>query len=179
MKHSVGRWRQGDGARIVGICRSHFRLQGLAFALSAQLVILTGDFVQAEDRPSGPILSACRVPIPMRQVWKESPETKKGYTFILAATRFKFTGAYDRALEQIDQAVKVDPTNPRFYAERGAARAANHQLSQRPRVRPSHRGDRPIDQIGSHLPGRLQCERRCVRTERPARPRHGRLRPRD
>jgi TPR repeat len=123
-RHSVGRWRQGRGARTIGVCRAHFRLQGLSFALSAQLIILgvTGDLAQAEDPPSAKILSACRVPPPgaLGEIRKPSLETKKGVTFILAATRFKFTGAYDGAIEQIDQAIKLDPTNPRFYAERGA-----------------------------------------------------------
>jgi tetratricopeptide (TPR) repeat protein len=102
----------------------------MALALAAQLVILgvTGDPARAED----PILSACRVPprAALGEIRKESPESKQAYTFILAATRFKFTGDYDHAIEQIDQAIKLDPENPRFYAARGAARRANHQLSE-------------------------------------------------
>src|ERR1700724_61232 len=107
LRHSVSPRRQSDGIR-----RTHFPFRRLAFALSAQLVILgvTGDLAQAEDPPLGQILSACRVPprAALGEIRKESPESKKGYTFILAATPFKFTGAYDRAIEQIDQAIKLD-----------------------------------------------------------------------
>jgi tetratricopeptide (TPR) repeat protein len=106
----------------------------LAFALSTCLAILggTGELARAEDPLSGKILSACRIPprAAFGEIRKPSPETKKGYTFILAATRFKFTGDYDRAIEQIDEAIKADPANPRFYSERGVARGANHQLRE-------------------------------------------------
>ena len=49
---------------------------------------------------------------------------------MLAATRFKFTGDYDHAVEQIDQAIKLDPANPRLYSERGAVRGANYQFRE-------------------------------------------------
>ena len=49
---------------------------------------------------------------------------------MLAATRFKFTGDYDQAIEQIDQAIKADPANPRFYADRGVTRGANQQFRE-------------------------------------------------
>ena len=110
----------------------------LAFALSAGLTILggMGELARAEDPLSGKILSACRVPprAAFGEIRKPSPETKNGYTFMfmLAATRFKFTGDYDRAIEQIDQAIKADPANPRFYSARGVARilTSGHLLSR-------------------------------------------------
>jgi tetratricopeptide (TPR) repeat protein len=109
-------------------------IRQLVFALSACLTVLgvTGDLARAEDPLSGKILSACRVP-PREaygEIRKPSPESKKGYPFILAATRFKFTGDYDQAIEQIDQAIKLDPANPRFYSERGIVRGANHQFRE-------------------------------------------------
>src|SRR5688572_9592846 len=118
-KHCMSLRQQNFGARIVGIPRTHLPLRRVVLALAAQLVILsvTGDLARAEDPPSGKTLSACRVPprAALGEIRKETPESKKGYTFILAATRFRFTGAYDRAIEQIDQAIKLDPENPRFY----------------------------------------------------------------
>jgi tetratricopeptide (TPR) repeat protein len=108
--------------------RQTVSVRQLIFALSACLAILgvTADPARAEN----PILSACRVSpsATLGGVRKDSPESKKAYPFILAATRFRFTGDYDHAIEQIDQAIKLDPENPGFYAARGAARRANHQL---------------------------------------------------
>src|SRR3981189_276170 len=62
MKHSVGRWRQGDGAHIIDVPRTCFTLRGVAFALSAQLVFLgvAGGVAHAEDRPIQ-VFSACHV----------------------------------------------------------------------------------------------------------------------
>src|SRR4051812_28868596 len=109
-------WQQRYAAPIVGASRTNFPLRHLALALSIQLSILgvTGDPARAQD-PSGKILSACRIPPrdALGEIRKPSPETKKGYPFILAATRFRFEGAYDRVIEQIDQAINLDPTNPR------------------------------------------------------------------
>src|SRR5438046_2626067 len=115
-------WQQSYAARIFGVSRPGFPLRRLAFALSIPLVILgpTRDPARSSDLPYGDILSACRIPPreALGEIRKPSPETKNGYTFILAATRFRFEGAYDRVIEQIDQAINLDPTNPRFYAER-------------------------------------------------------------
>jgi tetratricopeptide (TPR) repeat protein len=132
--NSVSPRQKSYGARIVGVSRTDFPLRQLAFALSAQLIIVgvTGDLARAEGPPSGKVFSACRVP-PREaygEVRKPTPENRKGYTFILAATRFKFEGAYDRVIEQVDLAINVDPTNPILYIERGAARTANHQLRE-------------------------------------------------
>src|SRR5947209_20000918 len=103
LKYLVG-WRQRrHDAFAFGVFRRHFRLRGLALALFTQLVIVSAarDLAQADEQPPAKILSACRVP--PREAYgdirKVSPETKKGYKFILAATPFKFTGAYERAIE--------------------------------------------------------------------------------
>jgi len=127
-------WKTSYAARIVGASRTDLPLRRLMLALSILLILLgvTGDPARAEDPPSGKTLSACRIPPreALGDLRKPSPESKKGYTFILAASRFKFEGAYDRVIEQIDQAINIDPTNPRFYAERATARSADHQVSK-------------------------------------------------
>ena len=127
-------WQRSYAPRIAGVSRTDFPLRRLVLAVSILLVIpaATGHPARAQDSPSGKTFSACRIAPreALGDIRKPSPETKKGYTFILAATRFKFEGAYDRVIEQIDQAINLDPTNPRFYAERATARAADHQLSK-------------------------------------------------
>src|ERR1700730_12539714 len=101
----------------------------LAFALLVQLVTVSavGDFAQAQNPM---IFSACRVPprAAFGEIRLNTAESRKAYTFVLAATRFKFVGDYDHAIEQINQAVNVDPENPRLYLERGAAYAANREF---------------------------------------------------
>ena len=103
--------------------------------LSVCLTILgvTGDPARAEN----PILSACRIPprAALGEIRKESPESKKAYTFILAATRFRFTGDYDHAIEQIDQAIKLGSRKPR--------------LLRRARRRPS--GEPPVKRSDGRL----------------------------
>src|SRR5689334_15621750 len=107
-------WRQySSNTRVVEIRRAHIPLWQIVLVLAAQFVILgvTVDLAQAEEPPAGRTLSPCRVapPAALGGIRKPSPESKKAYTFILAATSLRFTGAYDRAIEQIDQAIKLDP----------------------------------------------------------------------
>ena|ERR1700730_7492106 len=86
----------------------------LAFALLVQLVTASaaGDFARAQNPL---IFSACRVPprTAFGEIRLNTAESRKGLTFVLAATRFKFVGDYDHAIEQINQAVNADPENPR------------------------------------------------------------------
>jgi len=109
-------------------------LAQLILALSAGLIGLgeVGGVARAEEPSLVQIFSACRIPprAAYGVVRRPSPESRKAHAFILAATRFKFTGDYDQAIEKIEQAIKVDPANPAGYLERGRARGSNHQVEQ-------------------------------------------------
>ena len=128
--------QQNFGGRIFDISNAHclLRRTAPALALSAQLIILggIGDLAKAEDPRSRQVISACRIerPAELGDVPKGSAEVSKGLVFVRAAHPLMVIGAFDRALEQFDQAIKLDPTNPRFYFGRGRARPANHQSSQ-------------------------------------------------
>jgi tetratricopeptide (TPR) repeat protein len=136
LRQTVSPRQQNAGGRIFDISRAHclLRRTGPALALSAQLIIWSGigDLAKAEDPPSLQVISACRIerPADLGAVPKGSAEVSKGLVFVRAAHPLMVIGAFDRAIEQFDQAIKLDPTNPRFYFGWGQARLANHQLSR-------------------------------------------------
>jgi tetratricopeptide (TPR) repeat protein len=134
-KKPARRSRLSVGACLISAGKIHLPLRQLAFASSAQLLILcgTGGLARTEDRPADPIFSACRVP-PRGAVGDipklVSKEAKTEQALTIAARRLMSAGEYDRAIEEYDKAIEFDSKNPRFYLDRGIARRANHQLNE-------------------------------------------------
>ncbi|MBR1157213.1 hypothetical protein [Bradyrhizobium sp. JYMT SZCCT0428] len=105
----------------------------MAVALSAQsLVILggIGSFARAEDRSSSSpvVVSACRAPIPFVGDPKIQSEMRKGSEFARVAFLHSHAGNYERAFEQFDRAINVNPVNPLFYILRGMTRTRTQEF---------------------------------------------------
>ena len=139
LRQTVSPRQQIYGGRIVDISRAHclLRRTGLAFALSAQLIISggIGDLARAEDHPPSPqaVVSACRPTAGLAAFggrgMKVQSGMNKGSEFARTAALHTIAGDYERAFEQFDRAIDLNPENPNFYLGRGAAHLRNREPS--------------------------------------------------
>jgi hypothetical protein len=107
--------------------------------LSALLIVLDGvrDIARAETVPLR-IISACRA----TKSWglfdlpneKGIPASSKGTAFLRPAVLHAMAGDFERAFEQFDHAIILDPNNAVFYLGRGIARLENRQQDQPSRI---------------------------------------------
>ena len=90
---------------------------------------------RAEDPPSPQIVAACRPTVFARAAFEgQDPNARKawmniGSAFVSAAHAQAIAGNYERAMEQFDHAISLNPANPYFYMYRGMVRLRNGEFA--------------------------------------------------
>jgi tetratricopeptide (TPR) repeat protein len=132
--------QQNDGSRIAreaSMRHSPLRRRWLIQVLLVQLTIIGGGLhlAQAQVLPSPYGISACR-PSFVRLAAEEQ-ETRprqagiiKGVMFIRAAVLHLIAGNYERAVEQYDHAISLNPENPSFYIGRRMAHLTKREFGR-------------------------------------------------